>query len=164
MIVHGFRWPRHIEAKTTFGLPGCSSRSAAPVESERYSTLRQVRPPSVERKTPRSTLGANGFPSAATKTRFGLVGCTRIVAICPTSRSPMKAQVRPASVDLNTPRPIETLLRILDEPVPAYTTFGSESATSIAPIEPTGSWPSETLTQLCPASVVFQMPPPVDPM
>jgi DICT domain-containing protein len=58
---------------------------------------------------------------------------------------------------------METLLRILDEPVPAYTTFGSETETSMAPMEPTAIWPSDTLTQLWPASVVFQMPPPAEP-
>ncbi len=42
-----------------------------------------------------------------------------MVEIWPVSRSPMNVQVFPASVDLYSPRPIDTLLRIFDEPVPA---------------------------------------------
>ena len=61
------------------------------------------------------------------------------------------------------PRPIETLLRIFDEPVPAYTMSGFDSETSTAPMEATGRKPSETFTQECPASVVFQTLPPVEP-
>jgi hypothetical protein len=61
------------------------------------------------------------------------------------------------------PRPIDALLRIVEEPVPAYTTFGSDSETSTAPSEAAAKKPSDTLTQICPASVVFQTPPPVDP-
>ncbi len=48
-------------------------------------------------------------------------------------------------------------------PIPAYTTFASDSATATAPTEPVPSWPSETLVQRMPPSVVFQMPPPVPP-
>ena len=47
-------------------------------------------------------------------------------------------------------------------PVPTYTTFGSESATSIAPIEETASL-SNRLAQEAPPLVVFQTPPPVYP-
>src|ERR1041385_2324505 len=118
MMVHGLRCPCHMDAKTTCGFPGCSSRSAAPQVSETNSTLVHVLPPSADLKTPRSLLGANGLPSAATYTMSGLAGCTRTVEICPASRSPMKFHIFPASVDLYMPRPIETLLRIFDEPVP----------------------------------------------
>jgi hypothetical protein len=62
------------------------------------------------------------------------------------------------------PRPIDTLLRIFDDPVPAQTTLGSLSATSTAPIEATEKKPSETLVHEWPASVVFQTPPPVEPI
>ena len=137
MIVHGCRSPCHIEANSTLGEPGWISRSAAPVESVTKRTFRHDLPPSVDLKTPRSRLGANGLPSAATQSVFGSAGCTRTVAICPTSRSPLKIQFLPPSTDLYRPRPMETLLRIFDDPVPAYTTLGSERATSIAPMEPT---------------------------
>src|ERR1017187_8053500 len=99
-IVHGLRSPCQIDANTTFGFPGISSRSAGPLLSETYSTFFHDFPPSFVRKTPRSVLEANGFPSAATYAMFGLDGCTRNVEICPTSRSPVKLQVFPASTDL----------------------------------------------------------------
>jgi hypothetical protein len=41
---------------------------------------------------------------------------------------------------------------------------GSDSETSIAPMEPAPICPSVTLSQLWPASTVFQTPPPVEPM
>ena len=50
-----------------------------------------------------------------------------------------------------------------DSPIPTYTTLGSDSATATAPTEPVPSWPSETLSQRMPPSVVFQTPPPVPP-
>jgi hypothetical protein len=56
------------------------------------------------------------------------------------------------------------LPRIFDDPVPVYTLFGSDSETSTASMEAAAKEPSGTLAQLCPASVVFQTPPPVDPM
>ncbi len=74
MIVHGLRSRRDIHAYTTLGLPGCSSTSIAPSWSETNSTLRQVLPPSVVLKTPRSLLALNMSPFAATHTMFGLVG------------------------------------------------------------------------------------------
>src|SRR5579883_2782685 len=94
----------------------------------------------------------------------GFPGSTRIVAICPTSRSPLNAHVFPASVDFQMPRPIDTLLRIFDDPVPAYTTSGFDCDTSIAPIDPSGRYASVTFTHVCPASVVFHTPPPVEPI
>ena len=57
-----------------------------------------------------------------------------------------------------------TLLRSPSDPVDTYTTSESESATRIAPIDPVPMYPSETLCQLWPLSVVFQTPPPVAPM
>src|ERR1017187_8211815 len=94
-IVHGLRSPCQIDANTTFGFPGMSSRSAAPLLSETYSTFFHDLPPSFVRKTPRSVLDVNGFPSAAAYAMFGLDGCTRIVEIWPTSRRPMKLHVFP---------------------------------------------------------------------
>jgi len=43
------------------------------------------------------------------------------------------------------------------------TTFGSNAATAIAPTEARWKYPSETLSQYIPPSVVFQTPPPVEP-
>src|SRR5436190_5363842 len=100
IMVHGLRCPCHMHANSTFGEPGCISRSAAPAESEMCSTFFHVLPPSLERYTPRSGLSANGLPSAATYTRSGFEGCTRTVAIWPTSRSPLNVHVLPASLDL----------------------------------------------------------------
>ena len=79
------------------------------------------------------------------------------------SRRPTLVQVRPPSVERYTPSPWETLPRMQPSPIPAYTTFASDSATATAPTEPVPSWPSETLAQRMPPSVVFQMPPPVPP-
>ena len=62
------------------------------------------------------------------------------------------------------PRPIEILLRIFDEPVPAYTIFGLVSATSTAPTGPTEIWPSVIGSHVWPASTVFHTPPPTVPM
>src|SRR5262245_62116922 len=55
--------------------------------------------------------------------------------ICPASASPTWRHVAPASVDLYTPSPAETLPRIHAEPMPTYTTFGSDGATATAPTE-----------------------------
>ena len=53
---------------------------------------------------------------------------------------------------------------MLSEPVPTYTMLALEGATSIAPIEPTAKNPSETGSQLAPASVVLKTPPLAAPM
>src|SRR5688500_5385103 len=74
MIVHGFRSSRDIHANTTFGLPGMSSTSMAPVLSETNSVFFQVRPPSVVLKTPPSEFGLKMSPTAATQTVFGSLG------------------------------------------------------------------------------------------
>ncbi len=57
-----------------------------------------------------------------------------------------------------------TLLRMAALPVPTYTTSGSDSATSMAPIDPVAKKPSDTFTHVWPLSVVFHTPPPVAPM
>src|SRR5437660_368779 len=100
MIVQGLRCPCHKQANTTLGLLGCNSKSAPPAVSEMYRIFFQLFPPSLLRNTPRSVFATNGFPSAATYTRSGFAGCTRIVEIWPTSRNPIKVQVLPASIDL----------------------------------------------------------------
>src|ERR1700741_4492115 len=164
MIVQGLRSLRVITANTTFGLPGWSSTSDAPVLSLRYSTFFQFRPPSVVRKIPRSALFLKMFPVAETKTMSGLVGWIRTAPIWPASRSPTNVQVCPASFERYTPRPVETLLRRPSDPVPPYTTLGSLSATLIAPMDATSKWRSVIGTQLAPASVVFHTPPLATPM
>src|SRR5437868_4887999 len=98
MIVHGLRCPRHIHAYSTSGFAGLISRSAAPIESDTNSTLRQLLPPSVLLNTPRSALLLNALPIAATHTVFGLVGCTRTAPIWPASYNPANVQVLPPSV------------------------------------------------------------------
>ena len=76
----------------------------------------------------------------------------------------MNCQVRPASADRYTPRPMMTLLRIAALPVPTQTTFGLDSETSIEPIEPVAICPSPMGVQSVPQFSVFQTPPPVAPM
>src|SRR5882762_10966119 len=100
------------------GLTGSIARSTAPAESDRNRILSHVRPPSLERKTPRSGLGPNAWPSTATYTRSAFVGCTRIAPTCPALASPMWVHVFPASVDLYMPLPGDTLPRMGDSPVP----------------------------------------------
>ncbi len=82
------------------GLFGSIARSEAPVFSSTERIFDQVRPPSFDRKTPRSEFGPQAWPSAATYTRSGSVGCTRTREICRVSASPTFFHVAPASVDL----------------------------------------------------------------
>src|SRR5437870_46711 len=106
-----------------------------------------MRPPSVDRKMPRSD-SASLFaapprprpprpppaPCAATSTVLGSRGMTTIAPMYCDARSPTFVQVFPASVDLNTPFPA-----VNDHPdalpVPTYTMFGSDGATATAPID-----------------------------
>src|SRR5438045_3444506 len=100
MIVHGFRWPRHMLAMITLEFPGAISRSVAPVLSEMKSTFRQVLPPSVVLETPRSGLFLKAFPCAATYATLGFTGSTRTAPIWPASYRSRNDQVRPPSVVL----------------------------------------------------------------
>src|SRR4029077_14202698 len=70
----GRRTNCHIPANSTRGLPGTMTRSAAPVVSFTKRDCCQVWPPAAVRNTPRSTLGAQTWPSAATKTMSGFEG------------------------------------------------------------------------------------------
>jgi len=79
------------------GLPGCMTRSEAPVWSSTKRTFFQLAPPSVVRKTPRVAFGFQTLPSTATKTVFGSCGSISTFEICPASPSPMKRQEAPAS-------------------------------------------------------------------
>src|SRR5512140_3944707 len=111
---------------------------------------------------PRSLVPVHRSPCAATYTRSGLRGCTRMLAICFVCSSPMCTHVRPASVDLYTPSPNDDdWPRTACSPVPTYSTFGSDSATAMAPMELVWKKPSEMLRQEMPASSVFHTPPPV---
>ena len=74
MMDHGFRSMRFIQAKSTFGLPGCSSTSMAPVESLTKSVFFQVLPPSVVLNTPRVLFGLKMSPYIAAQATSGLDG------------------------------------------------------------------------------------------
>src|SRR5487761_97371 len=108
----------HIPAYSTFGLDGSIAMLIAPVSSLTYRIFFQVRPPSVVLNIPRSGLGANTWPSAATYTTSGLMGSTRIQLMMWVPPSPMCVQVFPPSVDLYIPSPVRTVLRGAESPVP----------------------------------------------
>src|SRR5436305_14972891 len=86
----------------------------------------------------------------------------RTRGMCRVSLNPTCFQVLPASVDFHMPVPCETLPRTVFSPPPTKMTFGSDSLTATAPIEPPKK-PSEMLSQVEPPSVVRQTPPPTDP-
>src|SRR6185312_1100439 len=140
------------------GFLGSSSTSTAPVESLTNSTLSHVLPPSVLRNTPRSGSGPYVVPNAATYTRLGSAGSMAMREMRPVFSRPARVHVLPASVDLNMPHPTDTWLRRYGSPVPTYTTFGSDGATAIDPMDCTG-WLSKIAFQCAPPSVVFQRPP-----
>ena len=56
-----------------------------------------------------------------------------------------------------------TMTRMVASPMPTQITLGSEAATAIPPTEARLKKLSEMFTHYCPASVVFQTPPPVEP-
>src|SRR3990170_1257138 len=56
-ICQDFRNASHNAAYIAAGWPGSRERSTPPVLSSRYRTLRQVSPPLVDLKIPRSALG-----------------------------------------------------------------------------------------------------------
>src|SRR5918994_4362979 len=74
------------------------------------------------------------------------------------SRRPMCCQVLPPSVDLYTPSPNETLLRVFDSPVPTQITSGLLGASAMSPIEMVPCR-SKIGFQVTPPFVVFQRPP-----
>src|SRR6266852_5909352 len=96
----GFRMPCHSVAYTTRGLPGSKQRSTAAVTLSLYRTFFHARPPSVVRKTPRSSFGPELCPIAATSTMSGFRGSIRILPICRVSSSPTCCQFFPPSRDL----------------------------------------------------------------
>ena len=80
--------------------------------------LVHVFPPSIVLKRPRSLFGPNRWPTAATYTMFGFVGCTTTRAIDWVSFRPMLTNVLPASVDLYIPSPNDELCLLFGSPVP----------------------------------------------
>jgi hypothetical protein len=74
--------------------------STTPVMLSTYSTFAHVSPPSVLRYRPRSTLGPQRCPMAATNTISGFVGSSAMRPISFVARRPMWRHVRPPSVDL----------------------------------------------------------------
>src|SRR5882762_9731382 len=97
-------------------------------------TFFQVLPPSVVWYTPRSSLSSHKCPKAQTSTSFPSPGFTRILAMCSLSFRPILVQFSPPSVDLYTPSPTDTLLRVHGSPVPTQTVFGCEGSMATAPI------------------------------
>src|SRR5688572_15638702 len=142
MMSQPLRNPRYIPAYSSLGFAGLIASTRAPVELLTKRVFFHVLPPSIVLNSPRSSFGPKGEPSAATQTMSGFVGWTITLPICPASGSPVNCHVRPASTDLYTPRPMITLLLMAALPVPTQTTFGLESATAIAPIEPVAICPS----------------------
>ncbi len=65
-IWYSLRYASHNEAYSTLGLLRSMTMSMAPDLSSRKRTRRQVLPPSVLLKTPRSWLGTEYFPNDAT--------------------------------------------------------------------------------------------------
>src|SRR5579862_4985410 len=109
--VQCLRYSCHIPAYSTCGFDGSIARLIAPVPSFTYRIFFQVLPPSVVLNTPRSGLGANMWPRAATYTTSGLLGSTRIQLMMWVSPRPMNDHDLPPSVDLYIPSPVRTVLR-----------------------------------------------------
>src|ERR1017187_3912994 len=162
-IFHSLRYASQSAAYITFGLVWSISTSMPPDSGPLYRTLRQLLPPSVDLKMPRSSLLTPYFPKSATNTMFGFVGWMRMREIASEFAKPMFVQVLPASVDLYAPSPGWISPRMHDSPVPMKTMFESLALTATAPTDELWIWPSVTGTQCSPPSVVFQSPPPVAP-
>src|ERR1022692_3459257 len=121
-------------------------------------TFFQVLPPSVVWKTPRSSLSSHRCPVAQTSTSLLSVGFTRIFAICSLSFSPTFVQFSPPSIDLYTPSPTDTLLRVHASPLPTQTIFEFEGSIATAPIDCTSSR-SNTGLYVVPPFTDFHTPP-----
>ena len=117
-VYQGGRLVFQRPAYTTFEFVGSITTSAAPTSLFANSTFCQLRPPSRERKTPRSVFGAYRCPIAATNTTDGSRGSTAILPMCCVSSKPTCVHVAPASVDLYRPLPNPTESRSVDSPVP----------------------------------------------
>src|ERR1035437_3210334 len=150
------RW--YMEAYMTSGSAYEIRTSLAPVSASPLITARQLFPPSVVLKRPRSPPGPKSGPVAATNTTSGFLGSMTILLMCFDSRRPTCANVFPPSVDLYSPSPHDVLCRLFDSPVPIHTTFGLDCCTATAPIE---SRPRSCRSGVncAPLLVVFQTPP-----
>src|SRR5580692_10822217 len=102
-------------------------------------TFFQVLPPSLVWKTPRSSLSFHRCPVAQTSTSLPSPGFTRILAMCSLSFRPTLVQFSPPSVDLYTPSPTDTLLRVQASPEPTQTIFEFDGSIATAPIDCTSS-------------------------
>src|SRR5258706_1140563 len=156
---HALRWRWYIAAYSVSGVRGSITRSVAPVLSSTNSDFVHVAPPSVVLNTPRSALGPQRWPTAATYTMSGFSGWITTRPTCRVARKPIARQVRPASVDLYTPSPHEELWRLLASPVPAQTTFGFVGATARAPMDIIASTRSKTADHDLPWLVLLNTPP-----
>ena len=126
----------HIEAYKVFGLEGSIAKSAHPVELFRNKIFSQVSPPSVDLKTPLSSLSDQSAPKTATYISLEFSGLTIMFAILSEFSSPIFFQLLPPSVDLYKPSPIETLFLGHGSPVPTYMVLsGSLGSNSSAPID-----------------------------
>src|SRR5579864_2695052 len=122
------------------------------------NTFFQVLPPSEVLKTPRSSLSSHKCPVAQTSTVLPSLGSIRIFAMCSLSFRPTLVQFSPLSVDLYTPSPTETLLRVQASPVPTHTVFGFEGSIATAPMDWTSSR-SKTGLKVVPPFTDFHTPP-----
>src|SRR5579862_924908 len=125
------------------------------------STFRQVFPPSLVLKTPRSSLSFHRCPMAQAYTTLPSLGSIRILAICSESVSPTFFQFSPPSTDLYTPSPIDTLLRSQPSPLPTQTILELEGSMATVPVDCT-SGRSKTGLNVVPPLMDFQMPPLAD--
>src|SRR5262245_14611347 len=82
--------------------------------------------------------------------------------MCSELGRPTLVQFSPPSVDLYTPSPTETELRIQDSPLPTQTVFELDGSIVIAPIDCTGIL-SNTGRNVVPPSMDFQTPPEAAP-
>ena len=84
----------------TSGLRRSMAMSTAPVLASRNRVFRHVLPPSMDLKTPRSSLSALYLPNEATNTTSGRVGWMRILEMASEPENPTCVHVLPASLDL----------------------------------------------------------------
>src|SRR5688500_19000109 len=128
-----------LAASRMFGFVGCICTSMNPVVAFAPGLMScQVVPPSVVLYRPRSPPVFHAGPSAATYATLALVGCTTMRPMCCDLSRPIGFQVMPPSVLLNMPHPGSIELREFGSPVPRYTTFVSDGAMAIAPVEAQG--------------------------
>src|SRR5512136_88078 len=145
----------------TSGFEGSIATSPQPTlltyGSEPRSSSFHVLPPSVVLYRPRSALGTQRSPIAATQAVFGSLGWTTMRAMVLLSASPTCVQAPPPSSDRYTPLPQLELLRSFASPVPTQTTFGSDGATATAPTAATGC-SAKMASKVPPLSLVFITP------